>query len=176
MSDWIANTPYLPNFKKKLHGFWSWKIAKDKLCSIELKGWLLCAQSWNNAKREVRVSTAWHSETRYGSANIFRVATRHLCNQVDVAWTTIAMQLSLLLLLCWAVEALSVPTNETLWGAYRPNLYFGLRPTLPKSLMAGLVWFGTQDYQAAASKSTFFCAEFKAQKCTRTSPLVWPRG
>ena len=28
------------------------------------------------------------------------------------------------------------------------NLYFGLRPRLPQSLMTGLVWFGTQDYQS----------------------------
>jgi mannosyl-oligosaccharide glucosidase len=42
------------------------------------------------------------------------------------------------------------PTNDSalLWGAYRPNLYFGLRPQLPQSLMTGLLWFGTQDYQS----------------------------
>jgi mannosyl-oligosaccharide glucosidase len=31
--------------------------------------------------------------------------------------------------------------NETLlWGPYRPNLYFGVRPRLPKSFMGGLMW------------------------------------
>ncbi|CAE6490183.1 unnamed protein product [Rhizoctonia solani] len=44
-------------------------------------------------------------------------------------------------------------TNSTyddslLWGTYRPNLYFGLRPRLPQSLMTGLMWFGTQHYQS----------------------------
>ncbi|KAJ7489943.1 glycoside hydrolase [Mycena galericulata] len=39
--------------------------------------------------------------------------------------------------------------NDTLlWGPYRPNLYFGLRPRIPQSLMTGLMWFGTQDYQS----------------------------
>jgi mannosyl-oligosaccharide glucosidase len=39
-------------------------------------------------------------------------------------------------------------TNESLlWGAYRPNLYFGVRPRLPKSLMAGLMWAKLEDYQ-----------------------------
>jgi hypothetical protein len=39
-------------------------------------------------------------------------------------------------------------TNESLlWGAYRPNLYFGVRPRLPKSLMAGLMWAKVEDYQ-----------------------------
>jgi mannosyl-oligosaccharide glucosidase len=45
-------------------------------------------------------------------------------------------------------------TENLLWGAYRPNLYFGLRPRLPQSLMAGLVWFGTQNYQSIASMLT----------------------
>ncbi|KAI0003238.1 glycoside hydrolase [Russula compacta] len=41
-------------------------------------------------------------------------------------------------------------SSSLLWGAYRPNLYFGLRPRIPQSLMTGLVWFGTQDYQSFA--------------------------
>ncbi|KIM30861.1 glycoside hydrolase family 63 protein [Serendipita vermifera MAFF 305830] len=36
--------------------------------------------------------------------------------------------------------------QSLLWGTYRPNLYFGLRPRLPQSLMSGLMWFGTQDF------------------------------
>ncbi|KAH7107468.1 glycoside hydrolase family 63 protein [Auriculariales sp. MPI-PUGE-AT-0066] len=48
-----------------------------------------------------------------------------------------------------AAAAGAYASNDTLlWGAYRPGLYFGLRPRLPESLMTGLVWFGTQDYQA----------------------------
>ncbi|CAE6460436.1 unnamed protein product [Rhizoctonia solani] len=38
--------------------------------------------------------------------------------------------------------------DSLLWGTYRPNLYFGLRPRLPQSLMTGLMWFGTQHYQS----------------------------
>ena len=39
-------------------------------------------------------------------------------------------------------------TNESLlWGAYRPNLYFGVRPRLPKSLMSGLMLAKLEDYQ-----------------------------
>lgn len=30
--------------------------------------------------------------------------------------------------------------QSLLWGPYRPNLYFGVRPRLPHSLMAGLMW------------------------------------
>ena len=39
-------------------------------------------------------------------------------------------------------------SDSLLWGTWRPNLYFGLRPRLQQSLMTGLIWFGTQDYQA----------------------------
>lgn len=44
-------------------------------------------------------------------------------------------------------------TESLLWGAYRPNLYFGLRPRIPQSLMTGLLWFGTQDYQSLTRQS-----------------------
>lgn len=62
---------------------------------------------------------------------------------------------SLLLLLPLVSTAVSEAVNgsESLqWGAYRPNLYFGLRPRVPQSLMTGLMWFGTQDYQSIASQ------------------------
>lgn len=65
------------------------------------------------------------------------------------------MQLSLLLLLPFASVVLSHSVNDTLlWGVYRPNLYFGLRPRIPQSLMTGLLWFGTQDYQSVGSGYT----------------------
>ncbi|KAI5478238.1 mannosyl-oligosaccharide glucosidase, glycoside hydrolase family 63 protein [Pseudohyphozyma bogoriensis] len=40
--------------------------------------------------------------------------------------------------------------QSSLWGTYRPNLYFGLRPRVPNSLMTGLMWWGAQDYQSYA--------------------------
>lgn len=46
-------------------------------------------------------------------------------------------------------------SNSLAWGAYRPNLYFGLRPRIPQSLMTGLLWFGTQDYNSLTSKLCF---------------------
>jgi len=42
--------------------------------------------------------------------------------------------------------------QSLLWGTYRPNLYFGLRPRLPQSLMSGLMWWGTQDYASFGSQ------------------------
>jgi mannosyl-oligosaccharide glucosidase len=47
----------------------------------------------------------------------------------------------------------SSPSDSLVWGTYRPNLYFGLRPRIPHSLMTGLIWFGTQDYHSITSKS-----------------------
>ncbi|KAK4048339.1 Processing alpha glucosidase I [Microbotryomycetes sp. JL201] len=40
-------------------------------------------------------------------------------------------------------------SNESLlWGTYRPNLYFGMRPRVAHSLMTGIMWFGVQDFQS----------------------------
>ncbi|KAJ7694121.1 glycoside hydrolase family 63 protein [Mycena rosella] len=65
------------------------------------------------------------------------------------------MQLLWLLLPLTSVAANQF--NDTLlWGPYRPNLYFGLRPRIPQSLMTGLMWFGTQDYQSI-SKTRHAC-------------------
>lgn len=38
--------------------------------------------------------------------------------------------------------------NQSLfWGPYRPNLYFGVRPRVPHSLMTALMWSNVDDYQ-----------------------------
>ncbi len=45
-------------------------------------------------------------------------------------------------------------SNESLlWGPYRPNLYFGVRPRIPKSLLTGLLWAKVEDY-ATVQNST----------------------
>lgn len=43
----------------------------------------------------------------------------------------------------------SLYSNEAplLWGPYRPNLYLGIRPRVPESLVAGLMW-GKLDEQS----------------------------
>lgn len=39
-------------------------------------------------------------------------------------------------------------SNESLlWGPYRPNLYFGVRPRIPKSLTTGLLWARTDSFE-----------------------------
>ena len=39
-------------------------------------------------------------------------------------------------------------TNQSLlWGPYRPNLYFGVRPRIPKSFMGGLMWAKVDNFQ-----------------------------
>lgn len=41
-------------------------------------------------------------------------------------------------------------SNESLlWGPYRPNLYFGVRPRIPKSLTTALLWAKVDDFQTA---------------------------
>ena len=40
-----------------------------------------------------------------------------------------------------AFEKVSVSRNASLlWGPYRPNLYLGIRPRVPNSVLMGLMW------------------------------------
>jgi len=41
-----------------------------------------------------------------------------------------------------------VSNQSLLWGPYRPNLYFGVRPRVPESLLAGILWARVEDYQS----------------------------
>ncbi|KAF1358227.1 glycoside hydrolase [Lizonia empirigonia] len=49
----------------------------------------------------------------------------------------------------------SLYSNEAplLWGSYRPNIYLGLRPRIPESLVAGLMW-GKLDEQEKKLRHT----------------------
>ena len=38
-------------------------------------------------------------------------------------------------------------SDSLLWGPYRPNLYLGLRPRVPKSVLAGLMWGKLEDVE-----------------------------
>ena len=44
-------------------------------------------------------------------------------------------------------ENAKVSNESLLWGPYRPNLYFGVRPRIPKSLMTGLIWAKVDNFQ-----------------------------
>ncbi|KAH3670511.1 hypothetical protein OGAPHI_001026 [Ogataea philodendri] len=37
--------------------------------------------------------------------------------------------------------------KSLLWGAYRSNLYLGVKPRLPESLLTGVMWYSVDDYQ-----------------------------
>ena len=44
-------------------------------------------------------------------------------------------------------EYLKRSNESLLWGPYRPNLYFGVRPRIPKSLTTGLLWARTDSFE-----------------------------
>jgi mannosyl-oligosaccharide glucosidase len=48
-----------------------------------------------------------------------------------------------------AREAGRASNDSLLWGPYKSNLYFGVRPRIPKSLTAGLIWGKVDDYAGA---------------------------
>ncbi|KAL9045911.1 MAG: hypothetical protein Q9214_001133, partial [Letrouitia sp. 1 TL-2023] len=51
-------------------------------------------------------------------------------------------------------------SNETLlWGPYRPNLYFGVRPRIPKSLTTGLLWAKVDGFQDIQNNFRHTCEQ-----------------
>lgn len=54
----------------------------------------------------------------------------------------------------------TLSSNESLlWGPYRPNLYFGVRPRIPKSLLTGLMWMNADDYVGAQNNFRHTCEQ-----------------
>ncbi|KAI5290531.1 Processing alpha glucosidase I [Ascosphaera aggregata] len=53
----------------------------------------------------------------------------------------------------------AVSNSSLLWGPYRPNLYFGVRPRLPKTLMTGLLWAKVDDYDNPQANFRYTCEQ-----------------
>jgi mannosyl-oligosaccharide glucosidase len=82
-------------------------------------------------------------------------------HSLDMYW---GVGTALLLNACVAAaqqaSVFSKASNDTLlWGPYRPNLYFGLRPKLPKSLITGLLWARVEDFQDIQHNIRFTCEQ-----------------
>lgn len=65
-------------------------------------------------------------------------------------------------------ENAKLSNDSLLWGPYRPNLYFGIRPRLPKSLLTGLLWARVDSFDAVQHSmlvylvhSPSFCSKIK---------------
>ncbi|OCK78107.1 glycoside hydrolase family 63 protein [Lepidopterella palustris CBS 459.81] len=59
-----------------------------------------------------------------------------------------------------AVREIEKASNDSLlWGPYRPNLYFGVRPRIPKSLMTGLLWARVEDFQSVQHNFRHTCEQ-----------------
>lgn len=59
------------------------------------------------------------------------VASVHAADDVDILYKEVTKQ----------------QDESLLWGPYRPNLYFGVRPRIPKSFMGGLMWSRVDNFQ-----------------------------
>ncbi|KAF2810728.1 glucosidase I [Mytilinidion resinicola] len=57
------------------------------------------------------------------------------------------------------LEIEKASNDSLLWGPYRPNLYFGVRPRIPKSLMTGLLWARVEDYQSVQHNFRHTCEQ-----------------
>lgn len=55
-------------------------------------------------------------------------------------------------------ENAKLSNDSLLWGPYRPNLYFGIRPRLPKSLLTGLLWAKVDSFDAVQHSMLVYLA------------------
>ncbi|KAI1633582.1 glycoside hydrolase [Biscogniauxia mediterranea] len=49
--------------------------------------------------------------------------------------------------------------QSLLWGPYRPNLYFGVRPRIPKSVATGLLWAKVDNYVQVQQSFRYTCEQ-----------------
>lgn len=49
--------------------------------------------------------------------------------------------------------------DSLLWGPYRSNLYFGVRPRIPRSLLTGLLWAKVEDFQSVQTNFRHTCEQ-----------------
>ena len=52
-----------------------------------------------------------------------------------------------------------LPTNDTSLWVCRPNLYFGVRPRIPRSLLTGLIWGNMDSYATVQSSFRHTCEQ-----------------
>ncbi|KAL4803302.1 glycoside hydrolase [Aspergillus unguis] len=58
-----------------------------------------------------------------------------------------------------ANEAAKASNESLLWGPYKPNLYFGVRPRIPNSIFAGLLWGKVDNYATAQENFRHTCEQ-----------------
>lgn len=57
------------------------------------------------------------------------------------------MHFSTVIVAALTLLVVNAASNDTLlWGPYRPNLYFGVKPKLRESLLSGLMWFNADSF------------------------------
>ncbi|KIX09099.1 uncharacterized protein Z518_00177 [Rhinocladiella mackenziei CBS 650.93] len=75
-------------------------------------------------------------------------------------WGDLLISLFTLFSLYIASDASATASNDTLlWGPYRPNLYFGVRPRLSNSLTTGLLWANSDSYSTTQRNFRHTCEQ-----------------
>ena len=89
-------------------------------------------------------------------ANTNMLQTRWLWRWLACLWALLGCQLCL-----GTAQQAQIPLGQgaaandsLLWGPYRPNLYFGVRPRIPKSLLTGLMWAKVDSFATVQSSKS----------------------
>jgi mannosyl-oligosaccharide glucosidase len=79
---------------------------------------------------------------------------------VQISGTNALLATTLTVLAAAQDSVFSKASNDSLlWGPYRPNLYFGLRPRVPNSILTGLLWGRVEDYNSIQNDARFTCEQ-----------------
>ena len=58
------------------------------------------------------------------------------------------------------VTELQRANNQSLlWGPYRPQVYFGIKPRIPESFIGGLMWAGVNDFEGLTKNFRHTCEQ-----------------
>ncbi len=71
------------------------------------------------------------------------------------------------------IESAKTSNQSLLWGPYRPNLYFGVRPRIPKSLMTGLLWAKVDSFQGVQNSKYLCCSCQVSEPTTLGIGIHW---
>lgn len=102
-------------------------------------------------------------EPKRGHWLVFAAIIHFLLDCAKMHWASLPVLAVLNVLPAFAQDGgstFSKSSNDSLlWGPYRSNLYFGVRPRLPKSITTGLLWSRVEDYTDVQNKIRYTCEQ-----------------
>lgn len=123
--------------------------------SIFRTEYYICILASHASKRTSRP----HEPVLFGTPYIYTLdipsGTMILLGRSIVLTSAILTLLTCVSALDALTENARLSNDSLVWGPYRPNLYFGVRPRIPKSLTTGLLWAKVDNFESVQHSRTY---------------------